>query len=75
MLKVLRRKFYVIVYNVVFVGEFGVVYRGQLTGWRAAGEQGLVAVKTLKGMFFAICQRSPDKRGEYFFLLYTDCFI
>ena len=34
----------------VIAGEFGVVYRGNLTGWRAAREQGLVAVKTLKGI-------------------------
>ena len=27
------------------------MYRGQLTGWRAAKEHGLVAVKTLKGTF------------------------
>ena len=31
-------------------GEFGVVYRGNLTGWRSHREQSLVAVKTLKGM-------------------------
>jgi serine/threonine protein kinase len=32
-------------------GEFGVVYRGNLTGWRAQREHSLVAVKTLKGVF------------------------
>ena len=32
----------------VYTGEFGVVYRGHLTDWRAG--QGLVAVKTLKGI-------------------------
>ena len=31
-------------------GEFGVVYRGHLTGWRGGTEQGLVAVKTIKGI-------------------------
>lgn len=31
------------------IGEFGVVYRGKLSGWRAQMEQNLVAVKTLKG--------------------------
>ena len=34
----------------MIAGEFGVVYRGNLTGWRVAREQGLVAVKTLKGV-------------------------
>ena len=33
-----------------FVGEFGIVYRGNLTGWRAKREQSLVAVKSLKGI-------------------------
>ena len=32
----------------VCVGEFGVVYRGNLTGWRGKGQE-LVAIKTLKG--------------------------
>lgn len=32
------------------LGEFGVVYRGNLTKWGGAREQSLVAVKTLKGM-------------------------
>ena len=31
------------------IDEFGIVYRGNLTGWRAHREQSLVAVKTLKG--------------------------
>ena len=30
-------------------GEFGVVYRGQLTGWDNNSSIELVAVKTLKG--------------------------
>ena len=30
-------------------GEFGVVYRGQLTGWDNNNSTELVAVKTLKG--------------------------
>ena len=33
-------------------GEFGVVYRGSLIGWPTKGEQGVVAIKTLKGMIF-----------------------
>ena len=37
------------------LGEFGVVYRGNLTGWRAKREQNLVAVKTLKGMQSSRC--------------------
>ncbi|CAI8027539.1 Tyrosine-protein kinase transforming protein SEA [Geodia barretti] len=32
-------------------GEFGVVYRGNLGGWRAEREHSLVAIKTLKGIF------------------------
>ena len=37
-------------YSFVCAGEFGVVYRGHLTGWRGGTDQGLVAVKTLKGL-------------------------
>lgn len=44
------------VYNVntythkkLFPGEFGIVYRGQLTGWAGKKSTELVAVKTLKG--------------------------
>ena len=40
----------------VIAGEFGIVYRGNRTGWRAAREQGLVAVKTPKG----ICEGSRE---------------
>ena len=32
-------------------GEFGVVYRGNLTSWGAERKQMLVAVKTLKGVW------------------------
>jgi hypothetical protein len=32
-------------------GEFGVVYRGNLGGWRAEREHSVVAIKTLKGIF------------------------
>ena len=40
-----------VVYHILqSAGEFGVVYRGNLTGWRSHREQSLVAVKTLKGM-------------------------
>ena len=33
-----------------YLGEFGVVYRGQLTGWAKGNSTELVAVKTLKGI-------------------------
>ena len=32
-----------------YIGEFGIVYRATLSGWRGK-EQELVAVKTLKGI-------------------------
>ena len=32
------------------LGEFGIVYRGTLSGWRGK-EQELTAVKTLKGTY------------------------
>ena len=34
----------------MYPGEFGIVYRGVLSGWRGK-EQELVAVKTLKGTY------------------------
>ena len=34
---------------IIMSGEFGVVYRGQLTGWDNNSSIELVAVKTLKG--------------------------
>ena len=33
----------------LLAGEFGVVYRGNLSGWSKNREHGVVAVKTLKG--------------------------
>ena len=33
-------------------GEFGVVYRGNLTGWSVHSEQNYVAIKTLKGFSY-----------------------
>ena len=38
-------------------GEFGVVYRAHLTGWRNTGQE-LVAVKTLKGMIILVCKQN-----------------
>ena len=35
--------------KLILSGEFGVVYRGQLTGWGNSNSTELVAVKTLKG--------------------------
>ena len=32
----------------IYLGEFGIVYRGTLSGWRGKGQE-LIAVKTLKG--------------------------
>jgi len=32
----------------MYLGEFGIVYRGTLSGWRGKGQE-LIAVKTLKG--------------------------
>ena len=33
----------------ICAGEFGVVYRGSLSGWTTKVQQDLVAAKTLKG--------------------------
>ena len=38
-------------------GEFGVVYRGNPTGWSNTGHE-LVAVKTLKGMIILVCKQN-----------------
>ena len=38
------------IYTLMYPGEFGIVYRGVLSGWRGK-EQELVAVKTLKGTY------------------------
>ena len=48
----------VYVHVCVPAGEFGVVYRGNLTGWRNTGQE-LVAVKTLKGYdYINICKQN-----------------
>ena len=36
----------------IFLGEFGLVYRGTLSGWRGKGQE-LIAVKTLKGILMS----------------------
>jgi hypothetical protein len=43
-------------------GEFGVVYRGNLAGWRAEREHSLVAVKTLKGL--KLCKQHVNKSSD-----------
>ena len=47
-------------------GEFGVVYRAHLTGWRNTGQE-LVAVKTLKGMiiYYIYTERCTYKLYSY----------
>ena len=44
-------------FSPVSVGEFGIVYRGRLTGWQTSYELNLVAVKTLKGIL------GPSSKG------------
>ena len=38
----------------IATGEFGIVYRGNLSTMTTKGEQGLVAVKTLKGIHMCV---------------------
>ena len=50
-----------------FAGEFGVVYRGNLSGWRE--QEQVVAVKTLKGSFI-----TGDKMNHKVVLLFL-CYL
>lgn len=54
----------------IFAGEFGVVYRGNLSGWRE--QEQVVAVKTLKGSFITEC--TLGHKVELLFLCYIGRF-